>query len=80
LPLETEERIVGGSGRCGMRADVGDQLIIESNRVDSPRKVGEILEVQGEDGAPPYVVRWADGHQGVMYPGADAHVLPQQRG
>ena len=23
--------------------------------------------------------RWADGHEGVMYPGADAHVLPQQR-
>ena len=63
-----------------MRADVGDQLVIESNRVDSPKKVGEILEVQGEDGAPPYVVRWADGHQAVMYPGADAHVVPQQRG
>ena len=34
-----------------MHANVGDQLVIESNRVDSPRKVGEILEVQGEDGA-----------------------------
>ena len=41
---------------------------------------GEILEVQGDDGAPPYVVKWADGHEGVMYPGADAHVVPQQRG
>ena len=56
---------------------MGDQLVIESNKVDSPRKVGEILEVQGDDGAPPYVVRWADGHEGVMYPGADAHVVPQ---
>ena len=48
-----------------MRANVGDQLVIESNKVDSPRKVGEILEVQGDDGAPPYVVKWADGHEGV---------------
>ena len=77
-----EERIVeGASGRrCAVRAKVGDQLVIESNKVDSPRKVGEILEVQGDDGAPPYVVKWADGHEGVMYPGADAHVVPQQRG
>jgi Domain of unknown function (DUF1918) len=61
-----------------VHANVGDQLVIESNRVDSPRKIGEILEVQGEGGSPPYVVRWADGHQGVMYPGADAHVVPKQ--
>jgi hypothetical protein len=62
-----------------VHANVGDQLVIESNKVDSPRKVGEILEVQGQDGGPPYVVKWADGHEGVMYPGADAHVVPQQR-
>ena len=62
-----------------MRANVGDQLVIESNRVDAPRKVGEILEVQGDDGSPPYVVRWTDGHEALTYPGADAHVLPQQR-
>ena len=63
-----------------MQANVGDQLVIESNKVDSPRKVGEILEVQGADGSPPYVVRWSDGHEGLTYPGADAHVVPRQRG
>jgi hypothetical protein len=62
-----------------VQANVGDQLVIESNRVDSPRRVGEILEVQGNDGAPPYVVRWSDGHEGLTFPGADAHVVPQQR-
>ena len=30
----------------------------------------------GEDGAPPYVVRWADGHESAVYPGPLARVLP----
>ena len=60
-----------------MQAKVGDQLVIESNRVDAPRREGEALEVHGEDGAPPYVVRWADGHEGLMFPGSDAHIVPR---
>ena len=59
-----------------MQAKVGDRLVTESNKVDSPRREGEILEVRGEDGAPPYVVRWGDGHQGLALPGPDAHVVP----
>lgn len=59
-----------------MQAKVGDRLVTESNKVDSPRREGEILEVRGEDGAPPYVVRWGDGHQGLAFPGPDAHVVP----
>ena len=65
-------------GRCVVQADVGDQLVIESRTVDAPRKVGEVLEVHGADGAPPYVVRWSDGHEGLMFPGADAHVVPRK--
>jgi hypothetical protein len=60
-----------------VQAEVGDQLVIESRTVDAPRKVGEVLEVHGTDGAPPYVVRWSDGHEGLMFPGADAHVVPR---
>jgi hypothetical protein len=59
-----------------MQAQVGDRLVAESNKVDSPRHSGEILEVRGEDGGPPYVVRWNDGHEGLVYPGDDAHVVP----
>ncbi len=58
-----------------MQAQVGDRLVVESNRVDSPSREGEILEVQGEDGGPPYLVRWSDGHEGLTYPGPDAHVV-----
>ena len=57
-----------------MQAAVGDRLVVESNKVGSPRREGEILEVRGPDGAPPYVVRWSDGHEGLAYPGPDAHI------
>jgi hypothetical protein len=59
-----------------MRAHVGDHLVVESRTVDAPRREGEILEVHGDDGTPPFVVRWEDGHEGLMFPGPDAHVVP----
>ncbi|WP_237770091.1 dsRBD fold-containing protein [Ornithinimicrobium sp. CNJ-824] len=27
------------------------------------------MEVRGEDGGPPYVVEWSDGHTGLLFPG-----------
>jgi len=60
-----------------MRAEVGDQLVVEGHRADSPRRVGEVIEVRGEQGGPPYLVRWADGHEGLSYPGTDAHIVPR---
>jgi len=62
-----------------MHAQVGDNLIAESNKVGAAPRQGEILEVRGQDGGPPYVVRWSDGHEGLVYPGADAHVVPGPR-
>ncbi len=61
--------------REDMHANVGDQLLVEGRTVETPRRTGEIIEVHGEDGAPPYVVRWADGQEGLVYPGPDAHVV-----
>jgi hypothetical protein len=57
-----------------MQAKVGDHLVVDSNKVGSPQREGEIVEVRGADGAPPYVVRWDDGHEGMAFPGPDAHV------
>jgi hypothetical protein len=61
-------------GVSTMQAKVGDRIVVESHAVGSARKEGEILEVRGEEGAPPYVVRWSDGHECVTYPGPDAHL------
>jgi hypothetical protein len=59
-----------------MKANVGDRLVVESGSAEQHRREGEILEVHGEQGAPPFVVRWSDGHEGLCYPGPDAHVRP----
>jgi hypothetical protein len=56
-------------------ATAGDRLIIRSTHVDGPARDGEILEVHGRNGEPPYVVRWSDtGHEGLVFPGPDASV------
>lgn len=56
-----------------MQATVGDRIVVRGHRVGEPDRDAEILEVHGEDGAPPYVVRWSsDGHQSTFFPGTDA--------
>ena len=37
-------------------------------------KVGEIVEVMGHGGNPPYRVRFEDGHEGVCSPGPDTEI------
>ena len=56
-----------------MLAQVGDRLVVKGHRVGEPDRDAEILEVHGENGAPPYLVRWSDdGHEGLLFPGSDA--------
>lgn len=58
-----------------MFATVGDRLVVHSQHLDGPVRQGEIVEVRGADGSPPYVVRWADtGRETLVFPGADATV------
>jgi hypothetical protein len=52
-----------------MRARAGDRIVLASPTVDGPVRDGEVLESRGDDGAPPYLVRWSDGHEGLLYPG-----------
>ena len=55
-----------------MRARVGDRIILAAEHIDEATRDGEILEIRGADGAPPYVVRWSNGHTGLIYPGPGA--------
>jgi hypothetical protein len=59
-----------------MKAKVGDRLVQESVRVDEPRRVGVIVGVEHADGGPPYLVRWPDSHESLVFPGPDARVEP----
>ena len=58
-----------------MRAATGDRLVVRAGQLDEPDRDGEILEVHGADGGPPYLVRWSDnGHEGLFFPGPDAEI------
>ena len=52
-----------------MRALPGDHIIMAPPSVDGPLREGEVIETRGQEGQPPYVVRWSDGHEGLLYPG-----------
>ena len=53
----------------------GDRLMIRAHSLGEPDRDAEILEPLGEDGAPPFRVRWQDdGHVSEIFPGADAYV------
>lgn len=54
-----------------MRAQTGDKLVVRGHTVGDESREGVILEVHGQDGAPPYLVRWADGHETVFFPSSD---------
>ncbi len=44
-----------------MKAPHRDHIILAASRFDAPTRDGEVLEIDGMDGEPPYLVRWADG-------------------
>ncbi|NEE00657.1 DUF1918 domain-containing protein [Phytoactinopolyspora halotolerans] len=58
-----------------MHAQIGDRLLIWERYLGKRVRDGEIIEVHGPAGAPPYVVRWDDsGRPALVYPGRDAMV------
>jgi hypothetical protein len=57
-----------------MHAQVGDRLHVHSRSVGTPDQMSEILEIRGQDGAPPYLVRHEDGQEALVFPGPDATV------
>lgn len=63
-----------------MKAAPGNWLMIEGTHLNDPKRHGQILEVRGTDGAPPYLVRWDDtGTETVVIPTTGAHILtPEQ--
>jgi len=57
-----------------MRAQVGDRLRVHGRTVGHADHLVEIIEVRGSDGGPPYLIRYEDGHEAVVFPGPDAVV------
>lgn len=57
-----------------MHAAVGDKLLVHGRTVGAGEQHGEIIEVHGQNGAPPYLVRFASGQERLMFPGPDAQI------
>ena len=56
-----------------MYAQAGDQIRVRGHHIDEPDRRGQIVDVRGPDGTPPYVVRWDDSdHEVLFFPGSDA--------
>ena len=69
----------GGNTRKGtvMRARAGDRLVVSGSHT----RTGLIIGVVGQNGAPPYVVKWlADGHIAMVTPDQYSRIVSAPRG
>ena len=55
---------------AAMRAHVGDQLVVGTDRI------GVVIGVPAEDGSPPYIIKWLnDGHIAMVQPDQYARIV-----
>ena len=60
-----------------MRASVGDVLVLPGGE----GRTGLVIGVVGENGAPPYVIKWrSDGHIAMVTPDPYARIVPASGG
>lgn len=59
-----------------MQAQTGDKLLIHGKTVGASGQHGEVIEARGDGGGPPYLVRFDDGHERLIFPGPDCEVEP----
>ena len=57
-----------------LRAAAGDRNVIKGHYIGEHERDGEIIELLGHEGEPPYFVRWDDGHISEFFPTSDAYV------
>lgn len=59
-----------------MDGEVGDRIVIGTDKVGQPAREGEILEVIDHESGTEFVVRWDDGHESAIRPhGGNARIV-----
>jgi uncharacterized protein DUF1918 len=53
---------------------VGDRIVVQGHHVSEHERGAVILAVEGDNGGPPYLVRWDNGHESLFFPGSDSTV------
>jgi hypothetical protein len=62
-----------------MKAEAGDRIVVESEKVGQSTRAGVVEEVLTDD-PPRFRVRWEDGHSTILTPTAGAaRIEPAQR-
>jgi hypothetical protein len=61
-----------------MIGNVGDTIIVESERVDAPPRAG-VIEAVLQKEPPRYEVRWEDGHTSIFVPSAGVARIKRKR-
>ena len=59
-----------------MKAVKGDRIVVDSAKVGSAQRSGEVVEVVIGITSEHYLVRWSDGHETVFFPSPNARVVP----
>jgi hypothetical protein len=62
-----------------MVAKVGDRIVVESEKVDVPRREGVILEVIEHEIHTEFRVRWDDGRESGIRPPAGSYAIESPR-
>src|SRR5215470_20375078 len=69
-----------GEGGESMRAQVGDELIVESTVPVPSRRVGVVIGLKNADGSPPYLVHWVVGdYTSLIFPGPNTRMIVRHK-
>ena len=55
-----------------MHAEVGDKVVVHGRTVGTSDRSGTVVEARGSEG--PYLVRFDDGHESLVFPGPDVSI------
>jgi hypothetical protein len=62
-----------------MKAVIGDELIVKGRHHGGDDRRGEVMDVLGDDGSPPYLVCWLDGYESLFFPSASTVVQHREK-
>jgi CBS domain-containing protein len=73
------EQLVAEQAEGGLRAEVGDTIVVRPTLHGTHERRAKVMEVHGPDGTSPFTVRWSDDphdtpHLTMFFPGNDAYV------
>ncbi|MBY6060638.1 DUF1918 domain-containing protein [Microbacterium esteraromaticum] len=57
-----------------MQVAVGSRIVIHGAHVGDAERHGEVLEVRGENGGAPFLIRFDDGSETLLFPGPDLQI------